>query len=672
MRRLTTGVLAFSLFGIPTFLAAPRAVAQEQAGVTIQLVSQSNWNGPARPLVLAIRASNTSDQPLEELSVVLSIQAPARSRSVYELSLRADATSLLSASFFPQRGTLEPGGTRTFRVRQPLAELASRREGAVYPLKVQLLSGDTPVGDLRTPMIFLSERPRFPLNLAWTWVLSTPLQYRPDGVFVSSELERDVAPGGRLSTLARSLRRLRGVAVDVAVSPLLADQLARMSSGYRVLQPGGSTRAVRKGSEGAADAANVLGTLSRVARRRATELTALPYGDAVVPSMLRAGLDTDIPGVLARGRSLVESVLRASPQRTVFRPPFSLIDDATIGHLDRVGVKTVVLDPNVVVPSSELKFSPPAVVTLSANTARMRAVVPDPHVVSIAQQYAADPELAAQAVLGNLAATWLEFPGRARRGAAVVFSERTTLDPSFIGAFARRVASSPWLRPTRASRFTSLVQGAETSPVPRMHVPRMDAAYLSRLAEAGRSLDQFEAAAEGAGPLIERLEDRLLVAGTTASAGNSGLGAQFVESVRGTIRRTYAGVNVSQGLVTLTSREGFIPVTLRNTSGLPLRVRVKLISDLSVAFVTGNSRQVVLPPSERTLTFAVRAKTTGRFPIRVQVRTPGPDGIAETITQSEVVVRSTVYNRLALFLTIGAGLFLLVWWGRRFLPKPRS
>jgi hypothetical protein len=79
-----------------------------------------------------------------------------------------------------------------------------------------------------------------------------------------------------------------------------------------------------------------------------------------------------------------------------------------------------------------------------------------------------------------------------------------------------------------------------------------------------------------------------------------------------------------------------------------------------------------LPPAERTLTFAVRAKTTGRFPIRVQVRTPGRDSASQTITQSEVVVRSTVYNRLALFLTIGAALFLLMWWGRRFLPRARS
>jgi hypothetical protein len=38
------------------------------------------------------------------------------------------------------------------------------------------------------------------------------------------------------------------------------------------------------------------------------------------------------------------------------------------------------------------------------------------------------------------------------------------------------------------------------------------------------------------------------------------------------------------------------------------------------------------------------------------------------IAQSQLIVRSTAYNRLALFVTAGAVVFLLLWWGRRFLP----
>ena len=61
-------------------------------------------------------------------------------------------------------------------------------------------------------------------------------------------------------------------------------------------------------------------------------------------------------------------------------------------------------------------------------------------------------------------------------------------------------------------------------------------------------------------------------------------------------------------------------------------------------------------------------------PIRIELLTPSPaSGSApDTIAETDVIVRSTAYNRVALFLTIGAALFLAIWWGRRFLPRQRK
>src|SRR2546422_542297 len=77
-----------------------------------------------------------------------------------------------------------PGQAQAFITRhEPLDLLVRRNETVIYPLRVELHSLDVPIGELRTPLIFLSERPKVPLNLAWTWVLSDPLQYGPDGTF---------------------------------------------------------------------------------------------------------------------------------------------------------------------------------------------------------------------------------------------------------------------------------------------------------------------------------------------------------------------------------------------------------------------------------------------------------------------------------------------------------
>jgi hypothetical protein len=43
------------------------------------------------------------------------------------------------------------------------------------------------------------------------------------------------------------------------------------------------------------------------------------------------------------------------------------------------------------------------------------------------------------------------------------------------------------------------------------------------------------------------------------------------------------------------------------------------------------------------------------------------------IGEATLVVRSTAYNRIALLITIGAALVLLLVWARRFAPgRPRS
>ena len=49
--------------------------------------------------------------------------------------------------------------------------------------------------------------------------------------------------------------------------------------------------------------------------------------------------------------------------------------------------------------------------------------------------------------------------------------------------------------------------------------------------------------------------------------------------------------------------------------------------------------------------------------------TDGPSQAGDTIAEATMVIRSTAYNRVALIFTIGAALFLLLWWGRRFLPR---
>ena len=70
----------------------------------------------------------------------------------------------------------------------------------------------------------------------------------------------------------------------------------------------------------------------------------------------------------------------------------------------------------------------------------------------------------------------------------------------------------------------------------------------------------------------------------------------------------------------------------------------------------------VEPKRATTQTVQVSTRTTGTFPIRVEVLTP--DG-AFTVASAEMVLVSTAFSRVALALTGGTAGFLLLWWSRR-------
>jgi hypothetical protein len=74
---------------------------------------------------------------------------------------------------------------------------------------------------------------------------------------------------------------------------------------------------------------------------------------------------------------------------------------------------------------------------------------------------------------------------------------------------------------------------------------------------------------------------------------------------------------------------------------------------------------VELAPGEtETLRLQASLRSTGRFQVVVLMISPSGRPIGE----ARLVVRSTAYNRIALVITIGAALVLLLLWARRLVP----
>ena len=650
--------------------ATTPSAAQNQTPDALTLLNQSPWTGPDRPLELGLRIENTTDATLTDLSLTLSIETPTRSRTAYDQAMRSTQPRIAVVSVpHPIPGAIAPGASRHIEITQPLTGLS---ETALYPVRVDLFSSLSPVATLRTPMVYLTSAPKLPLLYTTTWVLWEPLQLGPDGVLGAGPITKDIAPGGQLEQTVAAIDAGPS-RVDVAVSPVLVDELKTMSRGYRMRSgPGGRVTEVPAGTGGAADAARVLGELRSLAKRPGIELVALPFGDPSIPALIHGGLSTELQTLVLRGAQEVSSGLGGASDATVARPPFSEIDTPSLGQLARTGARTVLLDPGVAPPPSDVTFSPPPVVPLVAGGHTVTGVAPDALLAQDMQTWAAQdpPVLAAQLAVGELATIYLESPGTPHRGAAVIFPERTPESARFLQTFAALTSREPWLRPATAATLAADVRSNRAPVRARSRVLHaFPQGYALRYRATRDTLTQFESAIQQADALEARLLTNLLysIGGTAVRSVPVGLG--FMSSVTSTVEHVLGQIRPRSGVLTLTERSGPVYLTVANDSVYPAQVVVRLVSASQLTFPHGNRRTITIAAhGSQFLSFAVQTKTTGRFPVSVQIFTRAGRQIAET----QMIVRSTAYNLVALVVTLGAALFLLAWWGRRFLPRRMS
>ncbi len=688
MRRLVVLISALSfpaLTSPPAAAQSPSPSPEAPPVVRLELRSQTPWVGPPPPdganrpaeaptvpiVELRFRAINLGDAPLEDLTIGVTVFGRLISRTAYEASLVADPVPavVIEAETLAREGSIEPGQGRTFKVSLPFdAPGIDPTASGVYPLKVDLRSGGVPLAAIRTPVINLVRQPEQPLALSWTFVLHEPIAFRPDGVFTSTALEEALAPRGRLASQLRALDALAvaaPTAVDVAISPILITQLARMRDGYIVREPEG-LREVQPGAGGARAAEEAFAALRRIAGSSEVAVSALPFSAPQIPSIISGGLARDLDIQLLRGREVVTSALGTAPDPTVLRPPGGALDDAAVDALAERGVRILALDPGTVEsPLQPLGFAPPPVTALQEN-AEVAGLLPDPAVSALIESPLVDddPVLGAQVALGQLAVIWQELPGQ-ERGIALVFPETLDLPSAFYGRFVASAAGAPWLRPVTADELVAAFPPGDPNalalPTPRS----FGSFYVNELKQTRRRIDVYRSMVVDDGLKADRLDTQLLLSESGAFLDDPSSGFAFIRSAGDRVTAAFAAVRTEAGpVVTLTSRSGStIPVRVTNEADETYQVSIVLVSQY---LVEAPSTEVVLGPgTAEELTFEVDLKATGRFPVQIQVVAP----TGRVVNGSEFVVRSTAYSRIALIITVAAALVLVLLWARRFLPR---
>jgi len=690
-RAATLAVLSLLVLATGGRLTEQSAVAQDVplARVTLAAIDPVVASGTAAGWSLVVEHDGSG--PWTRVEVVAELHGPLSSRSALRAALAGGAVPAVvqrSVVLTPLAGPLPPGGVVRITGAVPLVGAAlSGPSNAVHPLRLRVLADGAEVGRVDTAVVRIGVTPTTRLTTTLVWSLASPPARDPAGD-VSAVLDPVTVAGGRLDTLVAALEAgpvgppgtvPTGLAPGVALAVpahLVEDLLLRaggVPAGVGDPLDGPPPVAAEQVDEGALRAALLLQRIRRAALALPHGPLTTPYGDADIGRLLASG-----PGVQSlAARAVLEGGGRL-PALVGRDPSPVVLLDAPVAPaaLDLVPGRTLLL-PHAAIQGPDLALDAPLGEPLrtvrSATGRTLVALVGDPYLTSAlgssTRSEPGDPVRAAHEVLVRTAMVHLEAPGRPGRTLVLLPPPGFDPDRRFATELLARLAEAPWLEPAAPGVLAASLPD-DTAPEPARLVDAPVDPLPGRLVGAlGTTLRDLELlagavdaeAAPGdtipvGGRTLSDASDELLRATSRAFAGDVERAVALLAGVRAGVDEAFGAFRLAVNDVTLTARDGTVPIGVAHDGGVPIRVRIEVSGPAALSWPDGRVRELTLGSGEaRAIEVPVRSVGTGRFPVTVLVTDPS----GERELASDVIgVRATALARPALAL-IGATVLLL-------------
>jgi hypothetical protein len=602
----------------------------------------------------------------------------------------------------PLSGTVAPGNTQmTVDLAYPLASSGSDPplgftlfQAGVYPVVLTIAAAaGNQQARLVTHLVRLPDpndqvTDPSPLTVALVVPLSAPVAHQPDG---SIDLSDDHAAA--LRSVVDTLNRYPSVPVSLTPTPETLNALAATDR-----------------------SSTPIGPALRLATGGGRQVISAPFVGVPASSWIEQGLTDRYNQELVAGTDQLRTILGASPDPTITALDASS-SPAVLSQLASTGTTQAIVARSRLAPTSKGDEATTLTQTfdlIGANGEHLRSVATDSR-MSDRLANTDDPVLAAHEVLAALSLVAFDVSGqpcvsssrstaKCSRGIAIALpADAAAAQPALEALLAAlydrtgsgvgprstaigAAAGAPVLSAMTATSLLTVVDAASSTgttgpssqPRQRQLLPPDSVAlgtYPSRLEAVAAQLGSFRSMLYGDDPtgfdLAHSLDLVVLSSGAT-SLDDAGRHAYLDGAAATVLSQTSQISSPEQQVVTLTSGEGRIPLSISNALPYPVQVTVTFTS-AKLEF-TGPQGAVIspqiLPANTPTpILVPVRVRASGAFPLEVTVRSP--DNIL-TITGTKFTVRSTAVSGVGLMLTIVAGLFLLLWWGRHFRDTRRA
>ncbi len=654
----------------------PQVVLREQTPfigptdtLTVKLDVRGAPEGALLKFSLLFPVTGNKDGPRQNLAGMLSGKTtngpfqPGRTLPVALFPVNDDGTITASLTFASD----DTDPSVIFRFGDP----------GVFPMTVTLLDGAEQQLDQFTTYVVKLPTARAdapPVEVATVISFHAPVARRPDGTIVIAAEDRT-----RLQALVDMLAKHPSLPITIAPTPETVEALDRSET------TGGSQP-----------------TSAAVTAAMAThEVLSSTYVDLDASAWVRSGLTTELANQLSVGADTVQSHLQPStpPDRRTWIGGPDLSADA-LARLGELGVNQVVIPETSVAPLDPKLFDTRAqqLATLqpfdidlgNGGAGRLRGLTSDATVVDRLRT-TDNPVLNAQiaiadlAVLsfGSLTTTPFASPESKKRSVVLTVPDDPALLPSldaFLHALESSPTSAPGARPVIVPATLEEAFAADhaatprtSSPLARAYQPTGDAGatmgtFPRQLEHAHQQINGYRSMVGSSGAdRATRLDDLMRVAGAANLAPDQR--QAYFDAVSTTIDVATQAVSIpNQDQVTLTSSDAVLPIQIENALDYPVDVKIVLASE-KLKFDSGATVTATLQPGLNKVPVPVKAPSFGETPVEVKVQSPDA---SLTLASSTVPVRSTVVSGLGLVLSVGAGIFLAIWWARNARSARRA
>ncbi|HEX3614006.1 MAG TPA: DUF6049 family protein [Sporichthyaceae bacterium] len=655
---------ALTLIVASPLAAAPVGAAPAPTGAQVLLDDMT----PSAPqanskLVLRGELRNTGAGTIRQASVSLLL----RRRLLIdrgEVKTLAEATDLPAGSE-PIAGTggplgrdVAPGASVPWTITVPISALHLGADG-VYAISVQAAGqrdNTTPgvrrVGSLTTFLPYLSKPKSFrPVTISWLWPLAGTPARDGTGAFLQRAAGGEFAPTGRLAQLVATVGKYP---VTWLLDPELLDSTAELSVAHQRVNGSGTTD--EAADPGAAK------WLSDVRTELAGKpVAALPYGDPDLAGLVHNGYPGAIASAEAQSRLVTGRTLDRQSDTSVAFPPTGLADKATLAALRTGGTQTVVLSGAQFPALATLNHTPTGRVGVDTEAGHLEVLIADTGLtddLSGDLSAAGTGAPAAQRLLADTAMITLERPNE-QRSILINPPRRWNPSPDSAGRLLNAVNGAPWLRLAELKSLSVLPVPSELAnanpaypPVPGPH--ELKPGYVNRLHGTATDLDRLSAVLVKPGPMIESLTDATLVAAASTWTTDPKGANTYLRNLADQVQDDTGKVKVvGRSIVTLSSSNGNIPLTIYNELDAPVRVRAE-VQPLVAGRLRTQASDLVTIAAGRKVPVRIPAKATVNGITRVEVDLVDAAG-DRFGSPMPLRVNVTNYGSVGLIIVIGGG-----------------